>query len=215
VVIDAAGAFDIAIEAPHKFNSGLPVALSFHATKSFSTGEGGAVFSSDTLLIQLAAQALNFGFYGDRNCRMASINGKLSEYHAAIGLAELAGWEEKQARLVRTAARYRSLLKGCGLADRFVGAPEVSGMYALFDCHDEAEAGRLCKQLEVSDIGYRRWYGLGLHRETYFEHASGEPLPVTSRLAPRLIGLPMAPDLPESDQLRVVEAVAEAVSTAA
>src|ERR1019366_10315163 len=75
------------------FLGNIPVALSLHATKCFATGEGGAVVSHNTDLVARASQTLNFGSSGSRDSRTPSTNGKMSEYHAAVGLAELDGWE--------------------------------------------------------------------------------------------------------------------------
>ena len=48
-------------------------------------------------------QALNFGYDADRLSKRPAINGKMSEYHAAVGLAELDGWEGKVAGFSRAA----------------------------------------------------------------------------------------------------------------
>ena len=93
-MIDGAASFAGLAERPDRFLGAIPVAISFHATKAFATGEGGAVATSDVDLAQRSAQALNFGVSSIRDCRMASTNGKMSEYHAAVGLAELDGWPE-------------------------------------------------------------------------------------------------------------------------
>ena len=53
--------------------------------------------TADEELAGSVIRALNFGFRGERNSSSASINGQLSEYHAAVGLAELDGWPAKQA----------------------------------------------------------------------------------------------------------------------
>ena len=65
------------------------MAISFHATKCFATGEGGCAVATDTDWILRIGQALNFGFQMTRESRSAGINGKMSEYHAAVGLASL------------------------------------------------------------------------------------------------------------------------------
>ena len=67
-------------ERPWKFLGAIPVAISFHATKAFGTGEGGAVATDDVPLARRSAQALNFGISGIRDCQMPSTNGKMSRY---------------------------------------------------------------------------------------------------------------------------------------
>ena len=89
VVIDGAACFEIATSSPNRTFGDIPVAISFHATKSFGVGEGGCVVTRDLNLATRVVRAINFGFLGSRDCQSPNINGKLSEYHAAVGLAEL------------------------------------------------------------------------------------------------------------------------------
>jgi dTDP-4-amino-4,6-dideoxygalactose transaminase len=63
--------------------------------------------------------------------------------------------------------------------------------------------------LRERGIDYRLWYGTGLHREGYFRAHARDPLPVVEALAPRLIGLPVAPDLPDVAVERIVAALAK------
>lgn len=213
VVIDGAACVEAMIR--HRSDSfavgRVPVALSFHATKSLATGEGGGVVSSDTDTIRRTLQALNFGFYESRSCTMASTNGKLSEYHAAVGLAELDEWHDKQAAFAEVHVGYAGHLEQAGLGDRFYGAPGVASCYALFACRDEREAVRVRAALDAGCVGYRNWYGEGLHAQHHFAQVSRGPLPNSRFLSRTMIGLPMAVDLPESSIQRVVGCLVSAV----
>ena len=211
VVIDGAAEFDAIVGQPSRFVGPVPVALSFHATKSFGVGEGGAVVSSDTALLSRAMQALNFGFYGTRDSASASTNGKMSEYHAAVGLAELDGWDDKQAEMRSVAERYRQAFGVLGLSSQLHVAPEVSGSYVLFLAVDEAQADRVVAAMAADRLDCRLWYGLGLHRQSYFASLPRGSLQATNALAPRLLGLPNAPDLSDNLIERVARAVAEGV----
>ena len=91
--------------------------MSFHATKAFATGEGGCVASTETGVVEQIGQALNFGFSGSRDSATPSLNGKLSEYHAAVGLAELEGWNAKQEATARVLNLYRESFDRLGLAN--------------------------------------------------------------------------------------------------
>jgi dTDP-4-amino-4,6-dideoxygalactose transaminase len=187
----------------------LPVALSFHATKSLGTGEGGGVVCSDLEALARIGRALNFGFESVRDCRSANTNGKLSEYNAAVGLAELDDWEAKHAAFLAVAAHYRALAQARGLAESLHLAPDIACNYALFLAADAGAAARACARLAAANIGYRHWYGLGLHRQTYCAGFPAQPRPVTDDLAPRLVGLPMAPDLPRAAIERVLDALVD------
>ena len=213
VVIDGAASFEGVGSDPARYLGTTPIALSFHATKSFATAEGGAIVSTDLDFCRRAGQALNFGFWGTRDSATASTNGKMSEYHAAIGLAELDEWTDKQAAFRRVAETYDRLASGVKLADRLVLAPDVAGCYALFRCMNAAEARKVQDTLEERGIDYRLWYGLGMHRQTYFGTLPRGDLATTDRIAPLVLGLPVAPDLSEAAIARVTAALVRAVAT--
>jgi len=195
VAIDGGASFEGASDESRRFLGEIPTAFSFHATKSFATGEGGCVTTTDAGTSKRITQALNFGFFEIRDCQSPSTNGKMSEYHAAVGLAELEGWTEKRAALRSVAESYRARLSTAGLADRFIGAPDVAGCYALFHGADAAEAARAQESLDRSHVEYRLWYGKGLLSQSYFSDLEHDALDVTNEMAPRIIGLPVAPDL--------------------
>lgn len=207
VVIDGAASFAALADRPAEFLGRLPVAISFHATKPFATGEGGAVATADVVLAERSAQALNFGMSGARDCRMPSTNGKMSEYHAAVGLAELDGWPEKLAAFLAVAGVYRTQMLEAKLADRYHGAPDIAPSYALFECHSVAEADQVRRSLRRNAIDFRLWYGRGMHEQTNYTGAARDGLAVTRDLAPRLFGIPMAADLSRRDVQAVVSAL--------
>lgn len=211
VAVDGGASFDRLGQERDRSIGSIPVAMSFHATKCFSTGEGGGVASTDTELVRRVTQALNFGFYEQRETTVASCNGKMSEYHAAVGLAELDGWPEKSLALSAVVGAYRRWLTDAGLADRLIAAPQVSASYVLLRCHDADEAESVRAALAAIGADCRRWYGRGLHHHGYYADLPRDDLPVTDRLAPGLLGLPLAPDLAESTVSRIVAALSEGV----
>ena len=135
----------------------------------------------------------------------------MSEYHAAVGLAEFDGWPEKLAAFRAVAQHYRHALAAVGLADRFYGAPDIGPNYTLFRCRDAAESDRVQQRLRQASVDFRLWYGRGLHRQTYYANLQRDALGVTDNLASCLLGLPMAPDLEEATIGRVVEVLSGGV----
>jgi dTDP-4-amino-4,6-dideoxygalactose transaminase len=212
VVIDGAASFEAASAAPQRVLGDIPVAMSFHATKTFSTGEGGCVATTDGPLAARVTEALNFGFYESRNSRSASTNGKMSEYHAAVGLAELDGWAAKRSAFEATAHAFRIRLDSAGLRDHLVSAPTIAGCYVLFRCSSIEESARVQENLTRSHIEFRFWYGNGLIAQSHFQHLLRDPLSVTTRIAPLLVGLPVATDLPGGAIDRIATALRSAVS---
>jgi len=211
VVIDAAAAFSVIERDPSAFIGPLPSVFSFHATKGFGIGEGGCVVSTDAELSENVGRALNFGFWGSRESVSPSSNGKMSEYHAAVGLAQLDCWPTTRAAMKGVAESYRTHFAGLGRRAAFFGPPEVDGGYALFLCNDLDETEAVQRSLAADDIEFRFWYGQGIHLHAHFSDAPRDDMSATKDLGGRLIGLPMAPDFRDQDIARVVEAIERAV----
>ena len=210
IVLDAAAGFDAIASDLGAVSRNIPVVLSLHATKVFGTGEGGAILCADTALAENCRRALNFGFMDSRSALVPGINGKMSEYHAAVGLAEFDGWPAKRGAFIRVAQDYREEAARSGLADRVLAETGWASPYILYHAASAADADRVIARLDAAAIDHRHWYGPGLHRQpAYAVHAEG-PLPATDDVAPRLIGLPMSVDLSAQEIARVVTALAAA-----
>ncbi len=212
VVIDGAACFEAACAAPETLLGRIPVTLSFHATKAFACAEGGCVVSTSLELGDAVTRALNFGFFEDREARCPATNGKLSEYHAAVGLAELDGWTSKREALNEVARVYREAMRLAGLSSQLVTAPEVASCYILFRASTSREAHSVATALTDHRIGFRAWYGLGIHRHAHFRDSPRDRLPATDDLGAVVIGLPLAPDLDAPTVNRVVAVLAAAVT---
>jgi dTDP-4-amino-4,6-dideoxygalactose transaminase len=214
IVIDGAATFESLAGAGGRFTSAVPVCLSFHATKTFATGEGGGVVTTDQEVAAKVGQALNFGFFDDRECRAPSTNGKMSEYHAAVGLAELDGWAEKYGAFAAVADAYRRELAAVALDDRLVCTPSVAGCYVLFRCTTDSESRRVQASLTESDIGFRLWYGGGLLKHRHFDDVARDSCEYTAQLAATTLGLPVATDLSEPAIRRIAAALRRGVDLA-
>lgn len=218
VVIDAAAAFEQIERDADLISSELPLVLSLHATKSFSTAEGGAVLWRSVEGLLRVGRITNFGMDDTRRCEDIGFNGKLSEYHAAVGLAQLDGWARRQARLADLAEIYRTGFAAAGgieAAGRLRLPPELSGAYVLFEAATGAQANQICTALDDAGIAHRRWYGHGLHREPVHVRGTADPMPITEDLGRRHIGLPAAVDLDAPAIARLAEVIARTIETIA
>lgn len=212
VVVDAAAAFEQILDHPELISPTVPVMVSFHATKTFSTGEGGAVLWDSREGQDRVVQVANFGFRGSRECRIGGTNAKMSEYHAAVGLAMLDSFTDRRRDYARVARLYRDLAAGQDLGGRLHLPPAVSSAYVLFEAQDgptflQAETTLLDLFVET-----RRWYESGLHVQPHFAREGQDPLPVTADLSARLLGLPVFPDMGEADILSILAALRAALS---
>jgi dTDP-4-amino-4,6-dideoxygalactose transaminase len=208
VVIDAAAGFD-GIAAGRS-----PVVVSLHATKALGIGEGGFIAATDRPLLKAIAQRANFGFWGNRETALPSTNAKMSEYHAAVGLAALDGWPARRAAFAGVAARYRRALAGRavrlpdGLGEAWVASTMVVG-------YDGPPPAELAARLAADGIETRAWWGEGCHRTALFADAPRTDLSVTEALARSTIGLPCHADLGAGDIAMVAEALGRALAGSA
>jgi dTDP-4-amino-4,6-dideoxygalactose transaminase len=209
VVIDAAAAFESIVSDPSGLTGEVPVAVSFQATKTLSTGEGGAVIWNDADGLMAVTRTINFGFLGTRESQSPSFNGKMSEFHAAVGHASLDTWNETVVAWRTTCACYSGCAETAGFADQLILPPIIASCYALFRANSDAEAVGVTRALAERGIEHRYWYGQGLHTHKHFAAAARDPLPQTARIAHRLVGLPTAIDLTPAAMKRIVAAICE------
>ena len=134
----------------------------------------------------------------------------MSEYHAAVGLAELDCWPEKRARFLAVAHAYARTAEELGLGDRVLCDGARASCYALFAASDEQEAEAVEAALTRERIDYRLWYGMGIHNQPFYREYPRSSLEVTAAVAPLLIGLPMAVDLGEGDVWHILSVVQSA-----
>jgi dTDP-4-amino-4,6-dideoxygalactose transaminase len=205
VVIDAAAGFDSLVAGS------VPSVLSLHATKVLGVGEGGCVVSHDVDLIRDLRTRSNFGFFQTRESKVPATNAKLSEYHAAIGLAALDEWDVTRAEWMAVADAYGSVFSGLNrvqLQSGF-GSSWIASTCILSIA--DAGAERVERALCAARIETRRWWGLGAHDHPSTRHMPRTSLSVTEALARSTIGLPFYRDL----ELRSIERIAKCVHSVA
>ena len=101
IVYDEAWCFD-------SFNdvSLSPSAISLHASKSFGCGEGGLIISKDTEITNHCKKFINFGFDNNKISQIVGTKGKMSEYNAAVALANLDEWPENKSNCINLQKYY-------------------------------------------------------------------------------------------------------------
>ena len=205
VVIDAATAFDALTPGS------VPAVISLHATKVFGIGEGGLVLSGDTALVQQIRDRSNFGFAGTREAATAATNGKLSEYHAAVGLAGLDEWPDVRTEWMAVAAAYREALPESSRVSFQAGFGQSWIASTCVVRLANADALRLAAILHEAGIETRRWWGDGAHAHRGTAALPRTALPVTEALAKSTLALPFFRDLTTRDIQRVAELTREAL----
>jgi dTDP-4-amino-4,6-dideoxygalactose transaminase len=206
VVVDAAAGFDTARP------SRIPLVVSLHATKILGSGEGGFICSTDTRLLERFRAGCNFGFQGARIAMLPALNAKMSEYHAAIGLASLAAWRETRQQHARITESYRQIipqLERVSLQPAY-GNSWVSATTSIL--LPPRSSAKIVAHLRASGIETKAWWGEGCHKMPAFMDCPRSLLPVTEELGARVLGLPHFPDIQKRDVERVVDSLANALS---
>jgi dTDP-4-amino-4,6-dideoxygalactose transaminase len=131
-----------------------------------------------------------FGFAGSG--RVSTVRGgnyRISEYGAAIGLAGLAGVEQKITRLNRVARSYADRLRGSGV-ELQEGFGQRWVAMTLNVRLPRGSVDDVLGDLDRAGVPWRRWWGLGCHAHPAFANLRSTELPVSHDVAPRIIGLP-------------------------
>jgi dTDP-4-amino-4,6-dideoxygalactose transaminase len=110
LVYDAAHAFGVRYKDQSLLNYGDLSTVSFHATKVFNTFEGGAIICHSAEMKQRIDQLKNFGIIDETTVNDVSLNGKLSEVHAALGLLQLKSIDQVLESRMQVDRYYRKLL---------------------------------------------------------------------------------------------------------
>jgi dTDP-4-amino-4,6-dideoxygalactose transaminase len=168
--------------APHVYET-----YSMHATKPFGVGEGGAIFCAEEAASRIRS-ALNFGLPTRFGADVSAwgINGKISEAHAAVGLAVLDTFETRLGRRRELAARYIDRLIDVAAVE-FPRDPHRS-TWQVFPVlmPTAAAATALVESARQLGMEVRRYYRPSLTR-----WLSGTPCPNSDSLADRMICFPI------------------------
>ncbi|MEO7992383.1 MAG: DegT/DnrJ/EryC1/StrS family aminotransferase [Chryseolinea sp.] len=197
VIYDAAHCFGTLYKNQSVFNFGKICTTSFHATKLFHTVEGGAVFTQDDELLKKMALLKNFGHNGPVDFADVGINGKNSEFHAAMGLANLKYIEAILKSRKDQSLRYDQWLDRVH-AQRLVINKDAEFNYSYYPLilKDEATTLKVIQALESNRISPRRYFYPSLN--TTAPYKSGEIL-LSESVSKRIICLPLYYSLSEEE----------------
>ena len=217
VIYDAAHAFGVTVNGDSILNSGDMSTLSFHATKTYNTIEGGALICHDEKTKQRIDYLKNFGFAGETTVVAPGINGKLDEVRSAYGLLELKYVDNAIEKRRSVALQYRDTLKNVVGISFLQDIPGVRHNYSYFPIFvDETKYGisrdELYEKLKENNIyGRRYFYPLISEFSTYsgLESSRKENLPISHKIADSVICLPMHHELTNEEIRRIVNQINE------
>lgn len=206
VIYDAAHAFGVRKNGTSILRYGDLSILSFHATKTYSTIEGGAVVYNTPEMKHHIDNLKNFGFSGETNVERPGINGKMNELQAAYGLLQLKHIERNTHKRKKIVERYSDLLKDVRGISLLKQVEDAECNYSYFPILVKDDYGmsrdELYELLKEQEIFSRRYfYPLISDFQPYcgLPSANKENLPVASKAAEQILCLPLYKELAVSD----------------
>jgi len=214
LIYDAAHAFGVKVDGKSIFQSGDASIVSFHATKVFNTFEGGAVISPSRKMKITIDQLCDHGIVDETNIPFVGLNAKMSELHAAVGLAQLPYVDGDISARAEVAGRYWKQLENVkGI--RCLVPPGVQGHnHYAFPILVEPSYSKTRDALHIfmdkNMVTTRRYFfPLISDLPAFSDLASAQPgsLPVARRISDQILCLPFYPGLDPDDQQRVIDLI--------
>ena len=203
VIYDAAHCFGVTYQGQSLFRYGDVSTCSFHATKLFHTGEGGALFTNDEELMHKLFYYHNFGHKGQEDFFGLGINAKMSELQAAMGLAVLPYIERLKVGRKKVVHYYKKELQDYksikirkGTDWNFSYFPLVFG--------SEKELLEVKHQLNKEQIFPRRYFYPGLNTLDYIEKVQ---LPISDSIMCCILCLPVFHSIEKKDLERITRII--------
>jgi dTDP-4-amino-4,6-dideoxygalactose transaminase len=189
VIYDAAHAFGVNYKGNSILNYGDVSTCSFHATKLFHTVEGGSITTNYPELLKKISLLHSFGHVGD-DYFTQGINGKNSEFHAAMGLCNLPKLEQFISSRMESSEHYSYLLDQSKIT-RPIIPDETEYNYAYYPVVFESEEIllKVKNKLTENQINSRRYFFPSLNKLPYLEHSNS--CPISEDIAKRVLCLPL------------------------
>ena len=197
VIYDAAHAFGTKYKGQSLLSYGDISTLSTHATKLFQTIEGGAVIANDPNILKQLALLRNFGHDGPDKFNGPGINGKNSEFHAAMGLVNLNYVDRIIEKRKTDSDLYDHWLLNKGIV-RPTLPPNTEYNHSYYPVIFKTEkiAMEVFNELNKNEIFARRYFYPSLSGLNY---VNGNPTPVSDDVASKVLCLPIYYDLSKSE----------------
>ncbi|MES2559950.1 MAG: DegT/DnrJ/EryC1/StrS family aminotransferase [Bacteroidota bacterium] len=189
VIYDAAHCFGTQYKGKSVFSYGDISTTSFHATKLFHTIEGGAVFCGNMDLLNKMSFMRNFGYNGPENFEEVGINGKNSEFHAAMGIVNLKYITPILATRRKQYERYQKWLTPASIRfPKTMAHTDYNFAYCPIILENETITLSIIKSLEENSISPRRYFHPSLNTIPLYK---ANTTPISESLSKHIICLPL------------------------
>lgn len=205
VIYDACHSVGVNYKGKSIFSYGDISVTSFHATKMLNTTEGGGCFTLDKELDEKLRRIRFFGFENHTDIVEDGTNGKMTEVHAAVGIANLKYLDAALADRKRKYAMYKDALS----KDKTLTFQKIneSCNYSYFPVifRDEETLLKVQARLNAEHIFPRRYFWPSVN--TFTKLVPYVPMPVSEDIASRILCLPLYYTLSEEDIRRIINVV--------
>lgn len=197
VIYDAAHSFGVSYNGKSIFEYGDISTCSFHATKVFHTGEGGAVFCKDLDVFHQLYYSHNFGHNGQLDYYGLGINGKISELNAAMGLAVFPYVNEILDERKKAVAYYDSHLDFSNLS-RLKIRENTEWNHSYYPVIFKSEEALWVAEaaLNTEQIYPRRYFYPSLNKLSF---VNNQVMEISESVASRILCLPLYKDMLTSE----------------
>lgn len=205
VIYDAAHCFGVTYKNNSIFNFGDVSTCSFHATKIFHTGEGGAMFCNDENLYHKLYYSHNFGHNGPLDFHGLGINAKISELQSAMGLAVFDHLDFIFSERKKVVDFYLENLDFTTISTMKI-RENTQWNYSYFPVifNSEEELLKVQQQLNEAEIFPRRYFYPSLNK---IDFVNGEEMPISESIASRILCLPLYVGLTEEELQLIVNLI--------
>jgi dTDP-4-amino-4,6-dideoxygalactose transaminase len=197
VIYDAAHCFGTKYKSRSVFEFGDVSTTSFHATKLFHTIEGGAVITTSAQVLKTMSHMRNFGHNGPESFECVGINGKNSEFHAAMGLCNLKIVDNILESRKKASEIYDKALSGLKVRKPAI-TKHADFNYAYYPVIFNSEKD-LLKAVDALNSNYvfpRRYFYPSLNKLTYVNKYE---TPISEDISTRVLSLPLYYNMQEVD----------------
>jgi dTDP-4-amino-4,6-dideoxygalactose transaminase len=206
VIYDGAHAMGSSLNGASLLEYGDITATSFHGTKLFNTAEGGACVTKSEFLINKLNRIRFFGHDDNKEIVEDGFNGKMTEIHAALGLANLRYYSTVLKDRENKYLKYKEELSGLdGISFQRLELGRINYSYfpVVFESEDlllDVEAG-----LNEKGIYPRRYFYPSLNR--LLKIVEYQSCPFSESLSSRILCLPLHKNLTDADQIKIIEII--------
>jgi dTDP-4-amino-4,6-dideoxygalactose transaminase len=203
LVYDAAHAFDVEYDNHSVLDYGDISTLSFHATKVFTTGEGGAIVAKNEKLLKKMQLLIDHGIASEERIILPGINAKMNEFQAALGLCGLDYVVEKIRSRKRLHELYNEQLAGSNIIFQEIIASKYNYAYMPIALESRRQRDMVYAKLLRNGIKSRKYF---FPLTIYFDYFQQKGIDLVeyydlrhaADIASRILCLPMYADLESS-----------------